>query len=120
MTVTLVRSREEMWVCNAIWWTWALVLADIYGGAPGRPHRYRPWDPRRYDPYAISGRDTLKLTEEEAAAMADALERALDDIPDRPTGGGGRNPLELFAGEDGKRFLGALMMYCRQGGFEVD
>src|SRR5262249_52232156 len=94
--------------------------------------------PRSGDPvlggYFVN--DGQRVTAEDARALADALERALPDIPDHdamphktfehPSEPGVRlvaldpraSPYEWFSG-DKKRLVRQFIDFCRQGGFEI-
>ncbi len=73
------------------------------------------------------------VTEEDASRIADALEDALEDIPDREVDKTGvvhrpvslfdllrdrTDPLEFFSGA-GKRRIRAVIKFCRAGGFRI-
>jgi hypothetical protein len=94
--------------------------------------------PRSGDP-VVGGyfvNDGQRVTAEDARALADALERALPDIPDHdamahktfehPSEPGVRlvaidtpaSPYEWFSG-DKKRLVRQFIDFCRQGGFEI-
>ncbi|HYT93190.1 MAG TPA: hypothetical protein VEL76_31015 [Gemmataceae bacterium] len=80
--------------------------------------------------------DGNHVTAEDAAALADALERALPDLPEHdalghksfehPSEPGVRlirsdtpvNPFEWFSGKNKKR-VEEFIAYCRKGGFEI-
>jgi hypothetical protein len=80
--------------------------------------------------------DGNRVTAEDAAALADALERALPDLPqhdalghksfEHPSEPGVRlirsdtpvNPFEWFSGKNKKR-VEEFIAYCRKGGFEI-
>jgi len=94
------------------------------------------------------GNDAQWVTDEDAARIADALEQALDDIPDFDTGekwmtygptnlptssverslveegfavsgpNGSLSPLEYFSGED-KQLVRDFIAYCRAGTFYI-
>lgn len=92
------------------------MLADRYGTtAPGA---LPLWDPRRHDLWGISGR-AWKFADAEATSLADALDRALDDLSCRASRLPSTNLLEILGGEDAKCFLSALAAFCRRGEFEV-
>jgi hypothetical protein len=84
--------------------------------------------------------DGQYVTDEEAASIADALERALDDIPDEETEAkveaiklqpwlayGSRGPqydiplslIDKFSGRSRKKQVKDFMAFCRAGGFSV-
>jgi hypothetical protein len=117
MNITLARRPDERWCCDPVWFVWSLALADRYRApAPGRTLPW--WDPRRHDPYGISGR-AWKFTDHEAATLADALNRALDDLSCCASRVPSTNLLEIFGGEDMKMFLSAMTAFCQRGAFEV-
>jgi hypothetical protein len=77
--------------------------------------------------------DGQRVTAEDAAALADALEQALPDVPSHDAlahktkeVGGMRcipidadvSPLEYFSGK-GRARLTAFIRFCRAGGFEI-
>ncbi len=77
--------------------------------------------------------DTQWVTEEDASRIADALEDALQDIPDRKVEKtemehrpvslfdllhDRTDPLEFFSGT-GKRTISAVIKFCRAGGFRI-
>jgi len=115
VTLTLVSNDERSWICTSIWFFWGLVLADRYGAT--LPGALLVCDPYRIDPWGISGR-CWRFADEEAIAIADALCRALDDLPARacrlPS-----NLLELLGGDTARCFLEAMAYFCSRGGFEV-
>jgi len=117
MNITLTRGPRDHWSCDPVWFVWSLVLADRYGATA--PDALPAWDPRRLDPWGISG-VSWKFTDAEAMALADALEHALDDLPCVPSRLPSTNLLEMFGGDRAKCFLEAMAMFCRRGGFEVD
>lgn len=99
-------------------------------------HPYEDWDGTYF------GNSFQWVTAEDAANIAQALERALEDIPDEDTvselaarlsfeleGAGVRSidkelekrisVLDWFSGEEGKQFLREFIAFCRVGGFRI-
>jgi hypothetical protein len=113
-------------------WGHLLRLASTYGWEPAGtrpPKRCRTWDGN----YVTN--DGQRVTAADARRLADALEKALPDLPDHdalehkkkrvgqseefgipwqtPT-----NPFEWFSGA-GKERLRTFIAYCRAGGFTI-
>jgi hypothetical protein len=81
--------------------------------------------------------DGFRVTDEDARALADALERSLPDVPDHDALGhkttthpglpGQRlipidaevSPFEYFSGPKGKGRVKEFIAFCRQGGFAI-
>jgi len=101
---------------DAAQWVQVLSLARAFGWEPAGTEApcdiaIDVWDGR----YAPS--DAQEITQEDALALADALDRAVDDIPDvavrrNATPGIRANLLEAFAGN--KRLLRRFIRHCRR------
>lgn len=136
---------------NHWYWSQVLLLAYRYGWKPAGTkidhfgkvdeekweqfrHLYEDWD----GDYVSN--ECQWVTDEDAANIAQALERALEDIPDEDTvsvlaanqpcgleGAGVRSietelekhltPLDWFSGEEGKQMIREFIAFCRVGGF---
>ena len=116
MNITASRKGQVTWSCNSLWFVLGLQLADRYGAT--LPGAFPAWDPRRIDPWGISGR-AWRFSDEQATAIADALERALDDLPRVRSCLPSWNLLEILGGDDARCFFEAMANYCSRGGFEV-
>lgn len=65
------------------------------------PERWNPgWAGKDWDPYQYVTNDGQTVTDEDALAIAEALERALKEIPDEES-----EPMELFVYEPSTNFL---------------
>ena len=107
---------------------------DFYGEVEADGYTTKQWNPRNY-----FSRRGQRVRDEDAAAIADALTRALEDVPDHDavahkimgtidTSLIGKfrildtrnkvNPFEYFSG-DNKVRLRRFIAYCRAGGFRI-
>lgn len=63
------------------------------------------------------------MTVEDAAALANAIEAALDDVPrhDAMPGksAGPSSPFEFFSGDQGRKDLVEFVAFCREGAFSI-
>lgn len=114
--------------CNFNVWSWAhiLQLAVAHGWKPtGTVHEAPEWGGNYWS------NDGQEVTDADAAAIADAIERALPDVPDHDALAHKRNPdgksipfgtpvnaYELFSGER-KKQLREFIEFCRRGGFRI-
>lgn len=109
-------------------WSWQHLLHlaramgwDPQGTEPPSDRQRKEWDG------GYSGNDGQFVTDQDAANLADALAKALDDLPDHdalahkvPLGlHENVNPFKWFSGLDRKRYLREFIAFCRQGGFLV-
>ena len=132
------------WHSNHIFWNRALQLAKDYGWKPAGTTPPGDWDPDASGTWdgSYSSNDLQEVSAADGRALADALEEALDDIPNHniddaapavlhnvdperivekmqelidppPT-----NLLTFFAG-DRKWELRELVDFCRLGAFEI-
>ena len=119
-------------------WGKTLALARMYGWKPAGTLPPGDWadeeEGRAWsgDYFTNSGQ---KVTAADAAQLADALERALDDVPDfyaawhkavEGKDGGplipvgvNLSPLEALSGEN-KPAVEEFIAFCRQGSFQID
>ncbi len=107
---------------------------DFYGEVEPDGFTTKQWNPRNY-----FSRRGQRVTDEDATAIADALVRALEDVPDHDAIGHkvsgiidtsliGKfrildrskkvHPFEYFSGENKNR-LRKFIAYCRGGGFKI-
>jgi hypothetical protein len=113
-----------------------LTLAHEFGGwEPLGTEPPESWEWREWSG-SYQSNDYQRVTEEDARNLADALERALPDVPrhrawEGPAGGctwlpdGTRvalpeaNPLEYFSGPEGRQCMEEFIRYCRAGEFMI-
>jgi hypothetical protein len=119
-------------------WESVLALAYDYGGwvpAGTQPPQFEGEPPWEGWSKTYCSNDRQVVTAEDARNLADALERALPDVPRKKTwpkkvvrAADGRefetmpedlNPLERFSGPDGRRYLEGFIRFCRAGGFVI-
>ena len=128
-----IQLRDE-W--NAAWKT-ALARGDEPPPAPEIPHSAYTWDsPNLHWDGAYDWNDGQGVTDADARNLADALARALDDIPDHdamdhktePIDGmpGLRaitdvdfSPIEFWSGRYKKERLREFIAFCQKGGFGI-
>lgn len=108
-------------------WTKLLSLALFYGWQPMGTRVPSMTEIHGFDTEAWDGtyltNDGQIVVAEDALALAIALEKSLDDIPDfnleaYPPDLRRVNPFEYFAG-DGKRQLTEFIKFCRLGSFLI-
>lgn len=139
MGVDLGRPDEGLSMNHATWAN-VLMLALLYGWEPmgtddpitGAPEG--GWGPEGWDRWDYSSNDWQVVEDEDAANIADALERALGDIPDqhaepwevtvRPRVRKAEHDsyfvtpadlLSCFSGNAGRRWLQSCMGFLRKG-----
>ncbi len=142
MSLDLVNERGSTRFTVYVW-DQTLALARMYGWRPAGTRPPKDW-PEESEGRAWSGSYVLNggqtVAREDASHLADALERALDDIPDHyaawPKAVEGKDggplipvnpaasrlervqPLEALSGEN-KAALAEFIAFCRQGAFEI-
>jgi hypothetical protein len=130
---------------NIFAWEQVLKLAQMYGWEPAgteAPQRIEDEDAVDREENAWEGgywtNDGQRVSAEDAQNLAEALKKALPDIPDHDAlenkskeimtqDGPIRvipinadvNPLESFSGRKGKRYLRKFITFCRAGGFVI-
>jgi hypothetical protein len=139
VSIDLVRGAEYE-SCTVFFWAELLKLARLYGWKPAGtlpaeaadPDEAAAWDGN----YVLNGNQ--RVTDADACALADALERSLPDLPDayaaghkaiiegpedRPTNvlvpvGAPISPIEAMSGPN-KDALRDYIAFFRKGGFEI-
>lgn len=127
MGVDLYNVHGDYYRFSSVAWTHVLALAEQYGWKPTGTRRGNPQVPEGdWDGNYTSNSGQL-VTEADARALADALERALPDIPGRAdtreavVPGASTitlHPLEFFRSA-GKAKVTGFIDYCRKGGFRI-
>jgi hypothetical protein len=119
-------------------WRAVLALAHDYGGwvpAGTQAPRFDDGPPEDDWSGTYFSNDYQRVTAEDARNLAEALERALPDVPREKTwprkvlrAVDGResegmpddlNPLEHFSGPQGRQYLEAFIRFCRAGEFVI-
>jgi hypothetical protein len=131
-----LKGKDSDFAFNLFAWGNTLRLACMYGWEPAGTRAPRKWGRKGKRPPWEGGYDTndgQRVTDEDAAALADALERALPDVPThdalahktREVGGircipydADVSPLEYLSGK-GRTRLTEFIRFCRDGGFEI-
>ena len=97
------------------------MLAYKYGWKPmgtKAPEIYGPCVTLDWEGQYYSNNHQI-VTRNDAAAMADALESALDDIPDSDGGEDWKSNLFIAFSGDGKQQLRDFIKFCRNGDFVI-
>ncbi len=108
-------SSKSSWETNRQTWAEVLELALLYGCDSSRSV-----DEEAY-------RSGARVSDDDAQALADALEHAMPNLPDEPPRAFAgpldllhiESPVWYFGGQAGKHKIRDLITFCRQGGFEV-
>jgi len=136
MSMDLVNERGTTHFTVYVW-DQTLALAGMYGWRPGGTQAPIDWaadgEGREWrGSYILNG--SQMVTVDDAAQLANALERGLDDIPDfyaawhkavKGEDGGplipvgeSLSPLEALSGEN-KLAIRKFIAFCRQGAFKI-
>jgi hypothetical protein len=137
MGMDLISEGGDFWFPNHGWRA-VLDLAHDYGGwvpAGTQAPQFDDEPPWHDWSGTYFSNDRQLVTAEDARNLADALERALSDVPREKTWVtkvlrtvDGRefegmpddlNPLEHFSGPDGRRYLEEFIRFCRAGEFVI-
>ncbi len=123
--------------CTVFFWGQLLGLARMYGWKPAGTQAPRDWsseeEGRAWSGDYVSNSGQI-VSAEDAAGLANAMERGLDDIPEfyaawhkadkdedgKPWIPAGKklSPLEALSGEN-KPEIREFIAFCRQGAFEI-
>ena len=88
-------------------WPMLLSAAESYGWKPAGTQAGETYhDPSMWEGTYLSN-DGQIVTAQDAAALADALERVLDDIPDK------------YFSDNMKKSVVEFILMCRKGAFEI-